>query len=265
MKSKGSSEDRPDDEPSNNAYGRRPTLHIIDFTEACDIRSRTDVERFELLCYFKVKDKDIEQFSLRRVSGLYKEAGLDLPDKAALEKELKNCSSFRFHGIEGTLRFTPAAFEALDKRYGHLWNSVAGVPTNSEVIDEARFCGKREGLDRLAIQINSSYRNGSHDACASVMRRLFEVSMILAFQSNGIEDTIRSGDGYLDLDDMVKIIIETDALGLSGRKDDLLAISKMGDYSGLGPMYTFSINDINSVRIVYRELLEILYNLSGLS
>jgi len=266
MKDREPPEHEQDDHaPSNNVYGRRPAMHIIDFTEACDIRSGTEIERFELLCYFKVKEKNIHQLSLRRVSDLYKEAGLDIPDKTALEKELKNCDSFRYHGIEGTLRFSPAAFEALDRRYGHLWNNVAGVPTSSEVIDEGRFCGRREGFDRLVMQINSSYRNGSHDACASVMRRLFEASMILAFQSKGIEDMIRSEGGYLPLEGIIKTITDNGALGLSERKDDLLAISKIGDYSGRGPMYTFSANDINSVRMVYRELLDILYNLSGLS
>jgi len=262
MKSEVVSEEEEKENERRIIKNMRPAMPIIDFTEACDIRSRTEIERFVLLCYFKVKERNESQLSLRKVSGLYKEAGLDIPDKATLVDDIKNSSSFRHYGIEGTLRFAQTAFEELDKEYGHLWNSVAGVPAGSEILDEERFCGKREGFDRLVIQINSSYRNGSHDACASVMRRLFEASMIFAFQSKGMEDMIRSDVGYVPLEDMVKMIADTDAFGLSGRADDLSAVTKMGDYSGRGPAYTFGANDINSVRAVYRDLLSILYDMS---
>jgi len=240
----------------------RPAMHILDFTEACDIKSKTEIEGFALLCYFLVKEKNVSQLSIRKVSGLYKEAKLDLPDKAALKEDIKNCGSFRPFGIEGTLRFSEAAFESLDKEYAHLWDTVTGVPTGSEILDEERFCGKLEGFDRLVTQINSSYREGSHDACALAMRRLLEASIVLAFQSKGMEDRIRGDAGYLPLEKMVKLIADTDALGLSGKTDDLLAAMKIGDYSGRGPAYTFSANDINSVRARYRDILGILYDIS---
>ena len=259
-------EDAADDDtlksvPDNN----RIPMQIIDFVEACDTKSKTDAEVFELLCYYKAKEDGMEQFSLRKLSRVYLDAGLTMPDGGALDKNIKSGSSFRPHGIEGTLRFSAGTFDRLNKKYGHLWITAVGVPSGSEVIDEKRFCGKREGFDRLVAQINSSYGNGSYDACASVMRRLLEASLILSFQSKGIEDTIRGNDGYIRLDDIVRKAVDTDALGLSGKADDLIAISKIGDYSGHGPTYTLSANDINSVRIAYREVLDILYGISGLT
>jgi hypothetical protein len=248
--------------PDTDVRDRR-SMQIIDFTDACDIRSGTEIERFVLLCYYKAKEDGQQNFSMRKMMEIYREAGLTPPDRNALDKDVKASGQFRPHGIEGTLRFASGVFDGYEKEYGHLWNSAAGIPAGSEVLDEDRFCGRRESLDRLVTQINSSYRDGSYDACASVMRRLFEVSMILAFQSKGMEDAIRGSDGYLCLGDIVKRTIETDALGLSGRKDDLSDISMIGDYSGRGPMYTFSANSINSVRVAYRELLDILYNISG--
>jgi len=262
MKDDWAPAEEKEEDVSYDKVNRRPAMHVLDFTEACDMGSRTEIEKFTLLCYFLVKEKNVSQLSIRKVSGLYKGAGLDVPDKAALKDEVKNSGSFRHHGIEGTMRFAQAVFEALDEEYGHLWNSVAGVPTGSEVLDEERFCGKLEGFDRLVMQINSSYRNGSHDACALTMRRLLEAAIIFAFQSKGMEDTVRCGVGYLPLEDTVKIIADTDALGLSGKKDELLMITKIGDYSGRGPAYTFSANDINSIRAAYREILGILYDLS---
>jgi len=254
----------PDEVLPDTAVRGRSSMQIIDFADACDIRSRTEIERFVLLCYYKAKENGLQHFSIRKMMEFYREAGIAPPDRGALDKEIKANSYFRPFGIEGTLRFASGVFDSFDKVYGHLWNSAAGVPTGSEVLDESRFCGRRESLDRLVTQINSSYRDGSYDACASVMRRLFEVSIILAFQTKGMEDAVRCDGGYLSLDGLVKKAIGTDALGLSGRKDDLSEISMIGDYSGHGPTYTFSANSINSVRVAYRELLDILYNISGL-
>ena len=238
-------------------------MQLIDFTDACDIGSKTDVERFELICYYKAKEEGMRSFSVRKILEVYAEAGLTLPDRPVLEKEVKRSKSFRPFGIEGTLRFTIIVFEKLDRKYGHLWTSMNSVPTDSEVVNEKRFCGRRDGFDRLISQINLSYRNESYDACASVMRRFLEAALILSFQSVGTENEIRGVDGrYIDLGGIIRKVIEDNALGMSQKGKDLLSISEIGDYSRQGPMYTFSANDINSVRIAYRELLDILYNIS---
>jgi hypothetical protein len=153
--------------------------------------------------------------------------------------------------------------------YGHLWSAPA-VQENSaaadiEVISEERFCGKRDAVDRLIVQINSTYRDGSFDACASVMRRLLEVALVLSFQANGIENEIRNRSGeYMLLEDIVRKAAVSDVLGLSRKGVDIMAVSKIGDYAGKGAMYTFGANDINSVRIAYRNALEVLFSVSKL-
>jgi len=235
------------------------------FTDACEMPSADQTKGLELLCYYVAKEKDRMSFSVREVLDLYEEAGLGVPERSQLEKQMRKHASFRRVGIDGSLEFHSGAFAAIDAQYGNMWNAANDMPKNSapscsEVIDEKRFCGIREGLDRLIIQVNSSYRSGSYDSCALVMRRLLEAVLIHSFQYKDLEKEISSGGRFLCFDDIVQKAASSDVFGLSHMSDDVLKASGIGDYSKQGPMYTFSANDINSARTAYRNVLDALFS-----
>ena len=244
----------------------------MDFADATGIDKKTETEAFELLCYYQYKERGIVSFIVRNMLDLYSAAGLAVPDRSLLEKQVKKHPALKSHGIEGGFEFAPGVVGALDNKYGNLWidaklqkrPSKDAAPAGSEVIPEERFCGKRDGFDRLISQVNSTYRNEHYDACASVMRRLLEAALILSFQTNGIENEIRSGSGHLKFEELIRKADESTVLGLSGKGVDIAALSGIGDYSGRGPLYTFSANDINSARIAYRNALEALFSSSKL-
>jgi hypothetical protein len=239
------------------------SVWLKNFAEACGMKNKTDIENFELFCYYLAKEKSEESFVARSMLDMYEDAGLARPDRAGLEKEVKKCESFRLKSFDGSVVFTSDAYRTLDNTHGHMWNvrpeSLITAPSNSEVIDETKFCGRRDGFDKLIIQINSTYRNGSFDACAAVMKRLLEASLIFAFQSNGTEKDIRGADGrYVCFDDIVRKVNDEKLFGLPGNV--ISDVAKIGDYSGQGPMYTLGANDINSVRVAYRNVLETLFS-----
>ncbi|MCL2143663.1 MAG: hypothetical protein FWH44_05355 [Methanomassiliicoccaceae archaeon] len=251
------------------AAASKGQVQLMDFADACGLASRTDAEAFELLCYYLTKSSGTRSFIARDMLDLYGRAGLPMPDRTTLEKMTRKHSSFRVHGIEGALEFVPGVLGSLDARYAGIWTDVSqsktpnAAPADAEIISEERFCGRRDGLDKMIKQINSSYRDGSFDACALVMRRLLEAVIILAFQSNGIEDEIRDG-GHLRYEDIVRKAAESGVLALSKKGIDIAAVSKIGDYSGKGATYTFGANDINAVRVGYRNAMEALYDLAKL-
>ena len=238
-----------------------------DFADACDMPSKDDNEIFELLCYYLFKEKGTERFHFRKMEDVYKDAELPAPERNNLKKMAYDHGSFRRAGLEWAIAFVPEALGPLEDRYGHMWDSV---PETSErtapvsyIIDETKFCGKRDGFDRLIIQINSAYRGGHHDSCALLMRRLLEASVILAFQTNGMEkDIVGSGGRYLCLDEIIQNAAGSDVPGIPLK--DVHDVSTIGDYSEKGWAYTFSINDINSVRLAYRNVLERLFTVSKL-
>jgi hypothetical protein len=260
-------------------------MRLTDFAEACDMVSKPEIDNFELICYYLAKENVTSVFSVKNVFEMYGDVGLEISDRPALEKQARKHTSFQNVGIEGTLKFQPEAYGSLDSRYGHLWTAMTAAPVHAaplqtasvaaapaaapaagiEVLSEAKFCGKRDGFDRLIVQINSSYRNGSFDACAAVMRRLLESALIFSFQANGVDSDILGGDGrYLGLFDIIRKAVENKVLDLSKIRSDLMDVSRIGDYSGQGPMYTFGANDINSVRNAYRNVLETLFLVSKL-
>jgi len=241
----------------------KTNLRLKEFVDICGLTAKTDIERFELLCYYLYREKGMTSFHVRKMFDVFDDAEITVADKSALKKRVKESESFRTVSIDGAVSFTPGILRTLNREHGHMWESAPVTNVDPvaeiEVIPEEKFCGRRETFDRFIVQINETYRNGSYDACASVMRRLFEASVILSFRSAGKEDDILVDGRFVCFDELVKKASEAFP---SLNPDDLITISKIGDYSRLGPMYTFGANDINSVRSAYRDLLDPLFRLS---
>ena len=242
-------------------------VRLTDFAELCGMSSSSETKNFELLCYYMMKEKGEKAFSAGGMLDIFEDAGLVRPSKSMLDKLSKKHPSFKITGVDGTVVFDPDAVISLDAKYGHLWKAAPSVsaeivPEGISVIDEKIFSGKREGFDKLITQINSTYRNGSFDSCAMVMRRLLEASLILSFQTNSAEDAISQDGKYLCFGDIVKKTIDNEMFGLSAA--DLTDASHIGDYSDRGPTYTFGANDINLPRNAYRNVLTALFKASKL-
>lgn len=58
----------------------------------------------------------------------------------------------------------------MEKEYAVLWEDNITIDSDSELIDEQKFVGKRKYLDQLIYQINHSYANNCYDAVAVLMR-----------------------------------------------------------------------------------------------
>lgn len=164
------------------------------------------------------------------------------------------------------LEFIPAVFQSLEKDLGSLWIDTSTIESKSELIDESKFCKKRNYLDRLIIQINHSYANNCYDATAVLMRRLFEVLLVLSYQNLGIDNEIKdsSGNGYLMLDGIVKNAKNNQTLKLSRIKNEFDVFRMIGNFSAHNITYTAGKKDIDDIKLHYRVMLEELYNKAGL-
>jgi len=154
----------------------------------------------------------------------------------------------------------------LDKNYGNIWNDTDKIESSSELLDENKFCGKRGFLTRLIKQINACYKHNCYDACAVLMRRLFEVVLVLSFQHNKIDNLIKdtSNVGYLMLEQIVKVAQCNTTLNLSRNKLKYDLFRQIGNFSAHSITYIASVKDIDDIKIDYRVMLEELYNKSGI-
>lgn len=120
---------------------------------------------------------------------------------------------------------------------------------------------KRGYLVKLGRQMNGCYVDGWYDACAVMMRRLFEIAILEAFEANNIQDQIKGHDGnYLQLTDLVSRTLNCKTWTLSRNSQQALPkIKDLGHLSAHGKFFTSQKNDIDKIasdfRVVMEELL----------
>jgi hypothetical protein len=197
------------------------------------------------------------------------DSGYNAPNTSRLKEQLVKGKNKVFVAKKNScivLYFIPAVYQRIEQEIGYLWENDEEIESEGSLIDEKKFCGKRTFLDKLIFQINHSYENNCYDAAAVLMRRLFELLLIMAYQNIGIDNEIKdsNGSGYKMLDGIVKNAIGNSTLKLSRIKTDFDSFRLVGNNSAHGIFYTAGKKDIDDIKIKYRVMIEELYNKAGL-
>lgn len=244
-------------------------MKIIDFINATELNSKSESEKARLLCFYHFKETGEQVFSMSLVSDLMVNSGFNAPNTSRLKDKLIKGKDKAFKTTKGktaTIEFIPVILQTLETNIGGLWVDDTSIDSNSELIDESKFCGQRNYLDRLIHQINHSYANNCYDATAVLLRRLFEVVLVLSYQNLGIDAEIKdpSGNGYLMLEGIVKNAKGNQTLNLSRIKKEFDTFRNVGNFSAHSITYTAGKKDIDDIKLNYRVMLEELYNKAGL-
>jgi len=125
---------------------------------------------------------------------------------------------------------------------------------------------KRGYLTAIGRQMNECFRAAHFDACAVMMRRLLEVSIIEAFEARGIASKIKDqGDNYLHLTEMVQKALAETSWNLSrNTKKFLPQLRDLGHLSAHGRYYTAQDPDISKVQQGIRVVVEEFLHLANL-
>lgn len=244
-------------------------MKILDFIEKAELAEKSECERAKLLCYFHYKEANSTTFSMALISDLFMQFGFNAPNRSRLKEKLTKGKEKAFVNSKGkvtTIEFIPAILQDMEKSYGALWADNTTIESDSEIIDEQKFSGKRQYLDQLIYQINHSYANNCYDAAAVLMRRLFEVMLVLSYQNLGIDSEIKDAaeKGYIMLEGIVKNAKNNQTLKLSRIKNEFDTFRVVGNFSAHNITYTAGKKDIDDIKINYRVMLEELYNKAGL-
>lgn len=175
-------------------------MKILDYKQAVALDDHNQTEQAVLLCYFHNKCTDEQVFDMKGIQELFSDAGYSQINSSRVKKNLLEKKQMRIpKGMKTSLEFVPAVYQELDQKYAALWEDTDTITSDSELIDETKFSGKRQYLTQLIRQINHSYANNCYDAAAVLMRRLFEVLLVLSYQNMGIDNEIKdsSGKGYV--------------------------------------------------------------------
>ena len=242
-------------------------MELFDFITKTDLKSHTQAEQAALLCYFDYKTNNNNIFDSKAIQGLFSDAGCNTINVSRVKLGLINLNLMRVSKeFKQAMEFAPAKLQEYELNYSSLWEDTETIKSNSEVIDETKFGGKRNYLTKLIKQINHTYANNCYDATAVLMRRLFEILLILSYQTLGIDDEIKDKDnqGYLMLDQIVKNAENNKTLKISRTKNKFEEFRKVGNFSAHKIEYTASKKDIDDIKLDYRAMVEELYNKAGL-
>ena len=245
-------------------------MQLLDFIELTNLNARSETDRAKLLCFYHYKETSEDTFTMPLVSDLLIKSGFNAPNISRLRDKLTKGKDKVFLSLKSSkseYAFIPAILQSIEKEYSGAWNDTEIIESASELIEETKFCGKRKYLDRLIMQINHSYSHNCYDACAVLMRRLFEVLLVLSYQHFGIDNEIKDSDGtgYIMLDGIVKKAKNNSVLKLSRIKNEFDTFRKVGNFSAHNITYTAGKKDIDDIKLNYRVMLEELYNKAGLT
>ena len=142
-------------------------MKIIDYNDAVDLKNKPENEKAKLLCFFHYKETGNSVFSMSLISELFVNSGFNAPNTSRLKDKLtkgKDKAFVKTRGKVTTIEFIPIVTQVLEKDLGYMWCDTNTIESDSELIDENKFCKKRSYLDKLITQINHSYANNCYDA-----------------------------------------------------------------------------------------------------
>lgn len=125
---------------------------------------------------------------------------------------------------------------------------------------------RRGYLVHIARQMNGSFVQGWYDACAVMMRRLVEASIIEAYEGRGIQANVQNDSGeYPQLTELVGHALAEPAWTLSRHtKKFLPQLRDVGHLSAHGRYFIADMSDIEKVRSGCRVVVEEFLRHSGL-
>jgi hypothetical protein len=114
--------------------------------------------------------------------------------------------------------------------------------------------------------MNGCFEKGWYDACAVMMRRLVEISLIEAFEHKGVADKIKAKDGnYVQLTEMISRALSERKLTLSRNcKNALPRLRGVGHMSAHGRYFIARPVDLRKAQPDFRVVVEELLHHAGL-
>ncbi len=242
-------------------------MNFQDFARKTDVCCKKEVDRVKLVVFFLEMSNGNKEFDLNEVLEKLEEIGVGVTNSSRLKQNLTKCRDFKKNNKTGNWVLNPNVINSMKQEYKAKLEDKNSIESNSELLEEIKFSGKRGFLDKLISQANNCYKNYCYDACAVMLRRIFEITLILAYRHNNIEDEIKDKNGHtLMLSEIVTNAVMNKTLKLSTRNlaKEYNIIRDIGNYAAHKIEYNTSPKDIDDIKNVFRVRLEELYYKAGL-
>jgi hypothetical protein len=240
-------------------------MNFLHFAELTKLFEKTELEKIKIIALYNNFVYNTNTFSLNLVTTQLKDIGHPISNISRLRVYLAKSKDFKKIGQEDEYLLTPSARKKLLEEYKSILYNEESIESSNEILDEALFLGKRGFLDKLIKQINHCYQSNCYDACAVLMRRVFEIVLILAYEKLGMQNQIKDHNGdYIMLERIVANAIQNQRLNVSRTKKEYDDIRDTGNFAAHKIHYNTRKSDIDAIKQKYRVCLEELYYKAGL-
>ncbi len=237
------------------------------FTEKTDLCSKTEFEKIKLTALYLALFENANEFNLKTSLAMLESVGCSISNVSRLKNNLKEDRNFKRNNKTDNWILNAKIIKELQKLYKEQLDDKNTIESNSELLDENKFTGKKTYMDSLIAQANNCFKNNCYDACAVILRRIFEIALILAYRNNNIETEIQDSSGQtFMLEKIVNNAVNNQILKLSKRNlsKEYTAIRNIGNYAAHRIEYNTSFKDIDDIKTIFRVRLEELYHKAGL-
>ena len=242
-------------------------MELLTYITETNFQGQKQIDQASLLLYFAYKEGNVTVFTRKLIESYFSDAGhAKQINISRIVKGLVDAEYIRtIVGQKGSFELVPIHLQRMAKQYDRLWLGLEYIASDSEVINENRYCGKRDAITKLIKQINCCYAQHCFDACLVLMRRLFEVLLILAYQHHGIEDEIKDDSGnFRMLEAVVGNAKNNKTLKLSRNKQHYDRFRNLGNYSAHNLYYVATVKEIDEIKDDYKAMMDELYDKAGL-
>jgi len=239
-------------------------MELTQYITSVNLSQKTELEKVKLIIFYVTSTSNTAVCSLDEVAGILCNAGHPISNMSRLRDYLARSRDFKRVSKTNKYMLTPAARDKMQTEYGQFFHNEELIVSSSELLDESLFTGKRGFLDKLIKQINHCYSNNCFDACAVLMRRVFEIVLILAYERHGIQDQIKEGGDYVKLERIVADAVQNRTLNISRSRKQYDSIRDLGNFAAHKIHFNTRKSDIDEIKQGYRACLEELYYVAGL-
>ncbi len=220
---------------------------------------KNEFEKVSFTAFFLQHYEKRVEFSLNDIFELLKQLNITISNHSRIKTKLRD--SKRFRKIKDNIyTITSNGISELTPIINELINSESSIVTNNCLFDLSLFIGARGYLDSLFEQVDNCYYNNCFDACAVLIRRIFEILLIESYQNLGIDEEIKNDkDSYFMLEAICTNAKGNKVLNLSrNTKETLDDIRDLGNFAAHKITYNTRKTDIdkryNSIRACFEEL-----------
>ena len=238
-------------------------MELSQFVDEVSLADKIELEKAKIIAFYDCVNNNKSTFLFKDIVMHLQNVGQPISNTSRLKKYLAKSKDFKKIS-ENEYMITPASRQKLSTEYGKLINNEDIIVSGNEVLDESLFIGKRGYLDKLIKQINHCYRNNCFDACAVCMRRVFEITLILAYEKKDVQDQIKENGDYVMLEKIVADAVKNKSLHISRSRKEYDEIRELGNYAAHKIHYNTRKKDIDEIKQTYRVCLEELYYIAGL-